>query len=237
VTQYILVALLVVAACYGLVWSVHPFLFPPQGLMPSDWTYAQLIQDRYPFHLVSPTWVSDESRWMLAETFARLGFLLATVMCTAAFIRFKWDIGLLVVIAVACLFLHWQHVKVARFDSDFRQRLAGVWLRQETNLQCTRTVAADGSFEELSWLSHPDRTNTYQRMGTWIVTNGLLIETIKSSTNPTERTLHTGSARIIRSDPGGFIVLWQNSVETTWQRVGQASSSQPPGNNGTGTID
>jgi len=144
---------------------------------------------------------------------------------------------LLVVIVVVWLLLHWQHVKVARFDSDFRQRLAGMWLRQETNLQCTRTVAADGSFVELSWLSHPDRTNTYQRMGTWIATNGLLIETIKSSTNPTERTPHTGSARIIYSDPGGFVVRWQNSVETTWQRVGQASSSQPPGNKGTGTTD
>ncbi len=33
-------------------------------------------------------------------------------------------IGLLVVIVVACLLLHWQHVKIARFDSDFRQHLA-----------------------------------------------------------------------------------------------------------------
>jgi hypothetical protein len=130
-------------------------------------------------------------------------------------------IGLLVVIVVACLLLHWQHVKVARFDSDFRQHLAGVWLRQEANMRCTNTVAVDGSFVELSWFSHPDRTNTYQRIGTWLVSNGHLIETIKSSTNPTEVTPHTGAARIIHSDAGEFVVRWQNSVETVWQRVVQ----------------
>jgi hypothetical protein len=130
-------------------------------------------------------------------------------------------IGLLVVIVVACLLLHWQHVKVARFDSDFRQHLAGVWLRQEANMRCTNTVAADGSFVELSWFSHPDRTNTYQRTGTWLVSDGHLIETIKSSTNPTEVTPHTGTGRIIHPDAREFVVRWQNSVETIWQRVVQ----------------
>ena len=56
-------------------------------------------------------------------------------------------IGLLVVVVAVCLLLHWQHVKsVARFDSYFRQQLAGVWLRQEGDMRCTNTVAADGSF-------------------------------------------------------------------------------------------
>ena len=88
--------------------------------------------------------------------------------------------GLLVVIVAAFLLLrwHWQHV--ARFDSDFRQHLVGVWLRQEANLRCTRTVAPDRSFVELSWLSHPDRTNSYQRTGTLLVSNGHLIEMIKA---------------------------------------------------------
>ena len=128
-------------------------------------------------------------------------------------------IGLLVVIVAACLLLRWQHVKIARFDSDFRQHLAGVWLRQEANMRCTNTVAADGSFVELSWFSHPDRTNTYQRTGTWLVKDGQLIETIKSSTNPSEVTTHTGAARIIRSDAGEFVVRWPNSIETTWQKI------------------
>jgi hypothetical protein len=127
-------------------------------------------------------------------------------------------IGLPVVIVVACLLLHWQHVKVAKFDSDFRQHLAGVWLRQEAGMRCTNTVAADGSFMELSWFSHPDRTNTYQATGTWLVKDGHLIETVKSSSNQAEVTPHTGAARIIRSDAGEFVVRWPNSVETTWQR-------------------
>ena len=130
-------------------------------------------------------------------------------------------IGLLVVMVIACLLLHWQHVKISRFDNDFRRNLAGVWLRQEAGMRCTNAVAADGSFVELSWFSHPDRTNTYQRTGTWLVSNAHLIETIKSSSNPGEVTPHTGTARIIRSDAREFVVRWQNSVERVWQKIVQ----------------
>jgi len=129
-------------------------------------------------------------------------------------------IGLLVVIAATFLLLYWQHTaSVARFDSAFRQQLAGVWLRQEAGMRCTNTVAADGSFVELSWFSHPDRTNTYQRTGTWIVKDGSMIETVKSSTNPAEVTPHSLAGRIVRSDASGFTVRWPNDAETVWQRV------------------
>jgi hypothetical protein len=138
-------------------------------------------------------------------------------------------VGFSVVIVVVCLLLHWQHVKISRFDSDFRKHLAGVWLREEDNLphgvyspksmRCTNTVATDGSFVELSWFSHTDRTNTYQRTGTWLVKNGRLIETVKTSSNRAEVTPHTGSAQIIRSEAGEFVVRWPNSVETVWQRI------------------
>jgi hypothetical protein len=137
-------------------------------------------------------------------------------------------IGLLVVIVIACLLLHWQHIKTSEFDRDFRQNLAGTWLREEDHLlhgvgmpqsmRCTNTVAADGSFLELSWFSHPDRTNTYQRTGTWLVKNGHLIQTVKGSTNPTEVTPWTTAGRIVRADARGFTVRWQNSEETVWQR-------------------
>jgi hypothetical protein len=132
-------------------------------------------------------------------------------------------IGLLVVI-VAVLFLlhllHRQHVaSVARFDHAFRQQLAGVWLRQEVGMRCTNTVAADGSFVELSWFSHPDRTNTYQWTGTWLVKDGSLIETVKTSTNPSEVTPHSLAGRIVRADASGFTVRWPNSAETAWQRI------------------
>jgi hypothetical protein len=129
-------------------------------------------------------------------------------------------IGLLVVIVAACLFLYWQHVKsVARFDSGFRQQLAGVWSRQEDGMRSTNSVTADGSFVELSWFSHPDRTNTYQRTGTWLVKDGHLIETIKSSTNPTEVTPHTLAGRIVYADASAFTVQWPNTTETGWWRV------------------
>jgi uncharacterized membrane protein (Fun14 family) len=128
-------------------------------------------------------------------------------------------IGLLVVVVVACLLLYWQHVTVARFDSDFHQQLAGVWLRQEADMRCTNSVTADGSFVELSWFSHTDRTNTYQRTGTWLVKDGRLIETVSSSSNSAEVTPHTGAARIIRSDAGEFVLRWPNSVEQVWQKI------------------
>jgi len=100
------------------------------------------------------------------------------------------------------------------------QQLAGVWLRKEAGMRCTNTVAADGSFVELSWFSHSDRTNIYQRTGTWIVKDGHLVETIKSSTNPTELTPHTGTGRVVHSDAGQFVIYWQASTnKTVWQRV------------------
>jgi hypothetical protein len=128
-------------------------------------------------------------------------------------------IGLLVVIVLACAVLYWQHVKIGRFDSNFRQHLAGVWLRQEASMSCTNIVEADGSFVELSWFSHPDRTNTYRRTGTWLVKDGRLIETVKTSSNPTEVTPHTGDGRIVRADAREFIVRWPNSQETVWQKT------------------
>jgi hypothetical protein len=130
-------------------------------------------------------------------------------------------IELLAVIVVASLLLHWQHVKISRFDSDFRQQLAGVWLRQKADMRCTNSVTADGSFVELSWFRHTDRTNTYQRTGSWLVKDGHLIETIKSSTNSSEVTPHTLAGRVVHSDAGEFVVRWPNSVETIWQRVVQ----------------
>ena len=137
-------------------------------------------------------------------------------------------IGLLVVVVAACLLLYWHHVTVARFDSDFRRQLAGVWLRAEDDLprgvgmalsmRCTNTVAADGSFVELSWFRHSDRTNTYQRTGTWLVKNGHLIQMVKSSTNPTEVTPWTDAARIVRADASGFTLRWPKADEI-WQKV------------------
>ena len=124
-------------------------------------------------------------------------------------------IGLLAAIIIACVLLLRYHAKISKDrDEAFRERLAGVWLRAELNLphgvgmpqsmRCTNTVAADGSFVELSWFSHPDRTNTYQRTGRWLVKNGHLIQTVKSSTNPTEVTPWTDAGRIVRADASGL---------------------------------
>jgi len=137
-------------------------------------------------------------------------------------------IGLLAAIIIACVLLLRYHAKISKArDEAFRERLAGVWLREEHNLphgvgmpqsmRCTNTVAADGSFVELSWFSHPEGTNTYRTTGIWLVKNGHLIQTVKSSTNPTEVTPWTDAGRIVRAVAGEFTVRWKS--DETWQRV------------------
>jgi hypothetical protein len=85
--RYIFIALLVVGACCGMVWAVHPFLSPPQGLY--DGNYQHLIQDRYPFHLIDPAWLSNDMFWSFAETGARVGALTIGIICIIVFIRFR----------------------------------------------------------------------------------------------------------------------------------------------------
>jgi hypothetical protein len=138
-------------------------------------------------------------------------------------------IGLLAIIMTCALLLQY-HARITREgDEAFRKGLPGVWLREEDNLprgtgmplsmRCTNTVAADGSFVELSWFSHPDRTNTYQRTGTWLVKNGHLLQTVKTSTNPSEIIPHTLGGVIVRADAAGFTIRWPNSQETVWQKI------------------
>jgi hypothetical protein len=129
-------------------------------------------------------------------------------------------IGLLVVIVVACILLHWQHIKISRFDRDFRQSLAGTWSSELDIMRLTNVVMPDGSFTRQLIFIHPERTNTYQQTGTWLVKGGKMIETIISDTNPTARTPGSHVGRIIRADAHEFVVHWQGSPdEWVWQKV------------------
>ena len=129
-------------------------------------------------------------------------------------------IGLSVVIVVACLLLHWRHVKISRFDSDFRQSLAGTWSSELDNMRLSNVVMPDGSFTCHLIFSHATRTNTYEETGTWLVKDGNIIETVKSDTNPTARAPRTITGRIIRADAREFAVRWGISPDTwIWQKV------------------
>jgi hypothetical protein len=129
-------------------------------------------------------------------------------------------IGLLVVIVVACLLLHWQHVKISRFDSDFRLSLVGTWSSELDNMRLTNVVMPDGSFTNHLIFIHPERTNIYQETGTWLVKDGKMIETVKSDTNPTARTPRSIIGRIIRSDAREFAVRWGISPDVyVWQKI------------------
>jgi len=85
ILRYISIVLLGIGGYYALFWAVHPILIPPQGLYDGNWQH--LIQDRYPFHLIAPAWVSDSSNWMIAETLARLCAVVVGIICAVIFIR------------------------------------------------------------------------------------------------------------------------------------------------------
>jgi len=79
--------LLIVVACFGVAWAAHPFLSPPQGLHSTGWSYADLIRDRYPIHLVNPAWLTDDMNWDLIEMGARLGVVAIGFVCV--FVTFR----------------------------------------------------------------------------------------------------------------------------------------------------
>jgi len=78
----------VTIALLGGWWAVRPFLFPPQGLHPTGWTYSQLVRDRYPVHLISPTWLGDEISWSLAESATRLVVVAGGIFSLLVLARF-----------------------------------------------------------------------------------------------------------------------------------------------------
>ena len=129
-------------------------------------------------------------------------------------------IGLLVVIVIACMLLHWQHIKTFEFDRDFRHTLAGTWSSELDNMNLRNVVMPDGSFTNHLIFIHPGRTNTYQETGTWLVKDGKMIETVNSDTNPTARTPRTITGRIIRADAREFAVRWGISPDVwVWKKV------------------
>ena len=140
-------------------------------------------------------------------------------------------IGLLAAIIITCALLLRYYAGISKdTDAAFQERLAGVWLREEDNLphgvgmplsmRCTNIVAADGSFVELSWFSHPDRTNTYQNTGTWRIKDGNFIETVTKDSNKIAIVPRTGSGQIVFTKTNEFIIYWPGTTNTqVWQKI------------------
>lgn len=140
-------------------------------------------------------------------------------------------IGLSMVIIIACILLIQDHAKISKDrDEALRERLAGVWLREEDNLphgagmpqsmRCTNTVAADGSFICLSWFSHSDRTNTYQDTGTWHIKDGNLMETVTKDSNKAAIVPRSSSGQIVFVNTNEFAIYWQGTTNTqAWQKI------------------
>ena len=133
-------------------------------------------------------------------------------------------IGLSVVMLVGvCALFHWRYVKVSEFDQNFRQNLAGTWSAALDNMRLTNIVMPDGMFTCQLAFIHTDRINRYQRIGTWLVQDGRLVETIKSDSNPTAIVMsRSHSGKIIHADTNEFVVNWQGSPDVwVWQRIFQ----------------
>lgn len=140
-------------------------------------------------------------------------------------------IGLLAAVIIACVLLPRCYASPSKDgDEVLQERLAGVWLRDEENLpsgvgmplslRCTNTVAADGSFVELAWLSHPDRTNTYQDTGTWRIKDGNWIETVTKDSNKAAIVPRVSIGHIVFLKTNEFIISWQGTTNTqTWQKI------------------
>jgi hypothetical protein len=50
---------------------MRPYFFPPRGVHSPEWTYADLVRDRYPVRLVNPDWLDDANEWAMMECRAR----------------------------------------------------------------------------------------------------------------------------------------------------------------------
>jgi hypothetical protein len=88
VIRSLLVTAALAALVLGAPWAVRPFLYPPQGLHPTGWTYSQLICERYPRHFIDPAWLSNDTLWSFVETGARVGVLALGAACAFALWRF-----------------------------------------------------------------------------------------------------------------------------------------------------
>ena len=69
-----------------LAWSLGPLLRPPSGLHSASWSYADLVRDRYPIHLVDPEWVSPTESWTITEAGARIGLLIIVLIVVTLFL-------------------------------------------------------------------------------------------------------------------------------------------------------
>ena len=134
--------------------------------------------------------------------------------------KFVIIFGLAVVITAACALSFWQNAKTAKLDAAFRQNLAGTWWSNLDNMHLTNMVAPNGMFTTYLAFVHSTQTNTYQETGTWAVKNGVMIETIKSDTNPTTHATRSHVGQILHANTNEFVVQWQGSPDKwNWQKL------------------
>jgi hypothetical protein len=129
-------------------------------------------------------------------------------------------IGSSVAILAACCLPLWWHIHISRFDTTFLQNLAGTWSSNLDNMRFTNAVSHGGGFICQLIFIHHARTNSYQEIGSWVVTDGKLIETVISDTNPTALTPRSRVGRIIHADAREFTVNWHGSPDFwVWQKI------------------
>ena len=119
-------------------------------------------------------------------------------------------IGLLIVVAALIALLLWRQTKISR-DRNFSRKLAGTWLWSYANIRESLTYTADSRFSSQEIDSHRQRTNTYQRAGTWFIKDGRIITTYTNDSNTRARVPRTATGQIVRIDAQEFIVSYDTN--------------------------
>jgi hypothetical protein len=89
----LLITLAAIAAAW--FWALRPLLTGLAYLHPTNWTDADLVRHIWHYRLVQPEWVSSPpqysyTRWMMAETLARLAVVFLGWAASIMFIERRY---------------------------------------------------------------------------------------------------------------------------------------------------
>ncbi len=89
-----------------------------------------------------------------------------------------WVVVGVLVIVLGSYILFGAHKELT--DAKIRQKIVGVWIREDTNSEGTTTIASDGVFlsTSRSVMANSNITKTWIYEGTWQVKGGVFILTI-----------------------------------------------------------
>lgn len=119
-----------------------------------------------------------------------------------------------------------RHPSLVERDAEVQQKLAGTWVKEETNkygdqFRTASVIAPDGSYVAEGTFVVSNRTNRFSESGTFLVSNGVLTDTTTKHSDTNARLPTAYRARIVRLD-GRELVLQSEErpeVSATFRKV------------------